>query len=141
VAAEPEPPGPSADPQSGVENPQTRLKILLVEDHPSTASTLARLLRKLGHDVSVATGVRRALDLSVLTPFDLLISDIGLPDGTGLDLVRQLRATRPGLPAIALSGYGTDDDVQRSLAAGFSQHLTKPINLEQLKTLTSRTSP
>jgi CheY-like chemotaxis protein len=115
--------------------PAGPMRILLVEDHASTASTLARLLRKLGHDVSVAGGVAAGLAVARAERFDLLISDIGLPDGTGLDLVRQLRATHPDLPAIALSGYGTEADVRRSLAAGFTQHLTKPINLEQLKGL------
>jgi CheY-like chemotaxis protein len=95
----------------------------------------------MGHRVTVAGGVGPALDLARgATPIDLLISDIGLPDGSGLDLMRRLRELRPGLPGVALSGYGTEADVQRSLAAGFAQHLTKPISIDQLKALTAARS-
>ena len=64
--------------------------------------------------------------------FDLLISDIGLPDRSGYDLMREVRSSRR-LPGIALSGFGTEQDVNESRAAGFSEHLTKPINFEQLE--------
>jgi DNA-binding response OmpR family regulator len=108
-----------------------------VEDHASTASTLARLLRKMGHRVSVAGGMGAALDLAGRLEFDLLISDIGLPDGSGLELMRRVREVRP-MPGVALSGYGTEADVRQSLEAGFIQHLTKPINIEQLKGLVGK---
>jgi CheY-like chemotaxis protein len=65
--------------------------------------------------------------------FDLMISDLGLPDGTGHDLMRQLIARKRGVKAIALSGYGMEDDVQRSRDAGFIEHLTKPVGIDRLQ--------
>jgi DNA-binding response OmpR family regulator len=69
--------------------------------------------------------------------FDLLISDLGLPDGSGIDLMRQLKASH-GMRGIVLSGYGMEEDVQRSLEAGFSEHLTKPVNFDHLKAAIAR---
>ncbi|MGE5608756.1 MAG: PAS domain S-box protein [Bacillota bacterium] len=106
--------------------------VLLVEDHADTARTLSRLLRSYGYDVRVARDVASALRAAAAERFDLLLSDIGLPDGSGLDLMRQLHRTQR-LKGIALSGYGMEEDVRRSLDAGFLAHLTKPINLEQLR--------
>ena len=76
--------------------------------------------------------VREALDLSERERFDLLVSDIGLPDGSGIDLMRRLRA-QYDLKGIALSGYGMEEDVQKSRDAGFVEHLTKPINMHSLQ--------
>ena len=73
-------------------------------------------------------------------PFDLLICDLGLPDGSGLALLTDLRLRRP-LKAIALTGYGTEDDIRNSAAAGFAAHLTKPITLEQLVVAITRLFP
>lgn len=117
--------------------------ILLVEDHADTAEAMADLLRALGYEVSVAATVAHGLELAVqaMAPapegagaaaIDLVLSDIGLPDGSGLDLMRELGA-RWGLRGIALSGYGTEDDVRRSREAGFLQHLTKPVTPRTLK--------
>jgi CheY-like chemotaxis protein len=64
--------------------------------------------------------------------FDLLISDVGLPDGTGLELMTRLRAAT-GIRGIAISGFGMNGDVEKSLLAGFSEHLVKPVNLEKLE--------
>jgi signal transduction histidine kinase/CheY-like chemotaxis protein len=115
--------------------PEPPLRILLVEDHMDTAAAMAELLDLLGHSVLVAhdvasglTAARAALDGPGL---DLLISDLGLPDGSGLDLMRELSGQ--GLRGIALSGYGTEKDVRDSREAGFSRHLTKPIDLERLR--------
>jgi len=116
------------------------LRILLVEDHPDTAEQLARLLKRAGHQVTCAGCVKeaqertlRSRDRSEDREFDLLISDLGLPDGSGYDLMRDL-ANRYPIPGIALSGFGMDDDIHNSLAAGFSRHLTKPVDWEELKT-------
>jgi signal transduction histidine kinase/ActR/RegA family two-component response regulator len=117
------------------------LRILLVEDHPDTAEAMADLLRATGHQVLVASGVMEGLALADATlqgrrrddRIDLVLSDIGLPDGSGLDLMSEL-SHRYGLRGIALTGYGMEDDVARSREAGFSRHLTKPVNLEQLET-------
>jgi signal transduction histidine kinase len=105
-------------------------RILYVEDHPDTGLLVASFLREAGHQVKLASSVAGALAYDG-DPIDLLVSDIGLPDGSGLDLMRRLRAKRP-LAGIALSGYGTDEDVQRSREAGFQQHLVKPIDVPRL---------
>jgi len=113
--------------------PARALAILLVEDNADTLRVMARLLRGRGHRVATATGVGEALDAeSAGGPFDLVISDIGLPDGSGLDLMRQVRQ-RSGAKGIALSGYGMDDDLRRSREAGFVAHLTKPIDIHRLE--------
>ena len=113
------------------------LRILIVEDHESTAQTLAQLLRSSGHEVEVAGMLGEALDLANTRAFDLIISDLGLPDGSGLDLMRQLRS-RPNLRGIALSGYGMEEDVRKSLDAGFQEHLTKPINIHAVESAVAR---
>jgi signal transduction histidine kinase len=105
--------------------------ILLVEDHADSASSLCRMLIARGHRVHVATTAREALDLAASHHIDCLVSDLGLPDASGLELMHKLSAIRP-IPAIALSGYGMESDVQRSLAAGFKLHLTKPVDFQQI---------
>ena len=95
---------------------------------------MQRLLQRLGYEVTTAHSVRSALDAATSgDPFDLLISDIGLPDGSGLELMRELLARRP-IKGIALSGFGMEDDIKKSMAAGFYEHLTKPINFKRLET-------
>ncbi len=107
------------------------LKILLVEDHPDTGRVMSRLLSNEMHDVILAKSVAEAVRIYEKDAFDLVISDIGLPDGSGLDLMRIIQAQRPVL-AIALSGFGMEDDIRRSREAGFQAHLTKPINFPKL---------
>jgi CheY-like chemotaxis protein len=107
-------------------------RVLLVEDHPDTAKALSRLLSDSGMKVTVASCVSEAKVACDCGEFDLLISDIGLPDGTGMDVMRHVRHKAP-IPAIALSGYGMDDDIRRSRDAGFSDHMVKPINISQLQ--------
>ncbi len=106
------------------------LRILLVEDDEATAEILGKLLRSIGHDVSVATDCAAAREEAAAEPFELLVCDIALPDGSGLDLLTELK-TRCGR-SIALTGYGTEGDIQKSLSAGFDCHLTKPVTLGQL---------
>jgi CheY-like chemotaxis protein len=111
--------------------PRSRgLRILLVEDNKDALKYIAWVLGAQGHDVTVAEQLSEALRAADDRPFDLLISDIELPDGTGLELMRHLRGS--GLPAIALSGYGSEDDVRASLEAGFVTHLTKPVDRNRL---------
>ncbi len=108
------------------------LRLLLVEDHGDTAEVMADLLRSLGHEVTVAGTVAEALKkANALESLDLVISDLGLPDGSGLDVMRELAAR--GIRGIALSGYGMEEDVQRSREAGFEIHLTKPVSLQALR--------
>jgi two-component system CheB/CheR fusion protein len=113
------------------------LKILLVEDHADSAKVMQRLLGASGHHVETAGSVEAALRALEHEPVDLLISDVGLPDGSGLDLMREV-SNRYGLKGIALSGFGTEEDVQRSLAAGFVAHLTKPVPMSSLHSAIAR---
>jgi PAS domain S-box-containing protein len=109
------------------------LRILLVEDHGDTAHVISRLLRAVGHHVATAGAVATALQEAEDRDFDLLISDLGLPDGSGLDLMRELRARGKTIPAIAMTGYGQEEDMRRTREAGFRAHLTKPIDVTQLQ--------
>jgi signal transduction histidine kinase len=113
------------------------LKILLVDDHHDTCAALEKLLARRGHLVAVTHDVRSAMEAAVRNKFDLLISDIALPDGTGMDLMMQLRAIA-NFPGIAISGFGNNGDIERSLQAGFSEHLTKPIKLDVLEAAIER---
>jgi len=115
------------------------LHILLVEDHADTAEAMAELLRATGRRVTVAGSVaegRAAAESAGISAngsrIDLVLSDIGLPDGSGHDLMAEL-SHRFGLRGIALTGYGMEEDVERSRQVGFARHLTKPVSLEQLE--------
>ena len=112
-------------------------RILLVEDHEDSAKIMVRLLGANGYNVSSAGTVADALNLARQQPFDLVISDLGLPDRSGLDLMRELKTDR-AIPAIALSGYALDDDVAKCIEAGFSEHITKPVNFQSLLNAISR---
>ncbi len=105
--------------------------VLLVEDHDDTASVLARALRRRGLSVRIAGSVQGGAMLFEREQFDLVISDIGLPDGSGVDLLERISQIRR-VPAIALSGYGMEHDVDRSREAGFIEHLTKPVGWNAL---------
>jgi PAS domain S-box-containing protein len=123
-------PRPAAE-DSG--EPESALHILLVEDHADTAEAMSALLSALGHRVVVAESVAAALAAAQeAVGLDLVISDLGLPDGNGHDLMRQL-AERHSLRGIALSGYGMEADVRKSYEAGFQKHLTKPIDMAALQ--------
>jgi PAS domain S-box-containing protein len=130
-ATEPQP-APPADDGGARQAPPKSLRILLVEDHADTARLMARLLRRLGHTVHVVDTVAAGIDVSEREEIDLVLSDLGLPDGTGIDLMRRLRERKP-VNAIALSGYGMAEDVRKSLAAGFRKHLTKPVSFSHLQ--------
>ena len=109
------------------------LRILLVDDHEESLSAMARLLKLSGYQVHTATTVADALDVASQQACDLLISDLGLPDRTGLDLMREMRARYP-LKGIALTGYTEERDVAESSAAGFAMHLKKPVDFNDLLT-------
>ncbi len=134
AAAAPIAPAPRTEP--GAAAGGRPLHILLVEDHPDTAEAMAELLRLDGHRVTVATSVaaaRAAADAALADGggLDLVISDLGLPDGTGHELMRGLAGR--GLAAIALSGFGAAEDRDASRDAGFRLHLTKPVDLKTLR--------
>jgi CheY-like chemotaxis protein len=111
---------------------QQRRTILVVDDHRDTLRSMKLLLTRLGYHVLAAENMTDALRIAAQEDFDILLSDIGLPDGSGLELIRRIRETRC-VPALALSGFGMDEDLQRSLDAGFSDHLTKPVSLDRLQ--------
>jgi PAS domain S-box-containing protein len=114
------------------DEPQSRqIKLLLVEDHVDTARTLTRLLCLSGFVVITANDVASAKDRIEREDFDILISDLGLPDGDGYEIMRVARL-RGNLRGIAMSGYGMEEDIQRSLDAGFTEHFVKPISVPQL---------
>jgi signal transduction histidine kinase len=119
------------------ETSQQGLRILLVDDHQDTCAALEKLLVRRGHLVAATQNIRSAMEAAVRNKFDLLISDIALPDGSGLDLMMQLRAISK-IPGIAISGFGNNGDIERSLQAGFSEHLIKPIKLENLEAAIER---
>ncbi len=108
-----------------------RLRILLVEDNKDTLKYFAIVLGARGHEVTTAERLSDALRAATGRDLDLVISDIELPDGTGLDLIRQLGGR--GVPGVAMSGYGSEEDVKASLEAGFSQHLIKPVDVSKLE--------
>ncbi|MGB7838806.1 MAG: ATP-binding protein, partial [Terrimicrobiaceae bacterium] len=120
------------------ELPLAALRILLVEDHHSTRKTLAQFLTQRGHAVSDAESIAQARALAKADKFDIAICDLGLPDGRGQDLMHELKGEF-SLPGIALSGYGMESDIQQSLEAGFSAHLTKPVELAALEEAIQRT--
>lgn len=127
---------PLAEPDQPLTGPaygtQSRtFDILLVDDHEDTRCSFKVLLERRGHRVTIAGSVAEACAAARQQRFQLLISDIGLPDATGHDLMRTLAAD-PELKAIAVSGYGMKEDIHRSQQAGFSVHLTKPLRIAEL---------
>jgi CheY-like chemotaxis protein len=142
---QPAKPGPaaSAEPAKATANSpenaagQSRLHLLVVEDHASTRDTLEKLLVRRGHRVSAVASTDAALAAAAQQRFDLVVSDIGLPDGDGYQLMSTLRELY-GLCGVALSGYGMQRDLDRSREAGFVAHLTKPIRLESLDSVIER---
>ncbi|HTB85649.1 MAG TPA: ATP-binding protein [Candidatus Sulfotelmatobacter sp.] len=130
---------PPATPQkaAGVVGAKART-ILLVEDHEATRVALSNLLVRRGYNVIIAGTAREAREASVNAKIDLVISDIGLPDESGHDLMKHLGTTL-GLKGIALTGYGMEEDIARCLASGFATHLIKPVNIHSLETAVALT--
>ncbi len=108
------------------------LRLLVVEDHPDSAELLAELLEHHGHSVRIATTASDAIALANEQAFDVVLSDVGLPDASGYELMEQLR-DRFSLKGIAVTGSGRAADVERGRAAGFSAHLTKPFSMRSLE--------
>ena len=122
------------------------MRVLVVEDHHDTAEQFARLLRHAGHEVVCAGSIKEAQTYALVTPdqnracgFDILISDLDLPDGSGRELMRNL-AQRYPIHGIAISGHGMKEDVDGSMQAGFSYHITKPVNWAELKAVIDKIS-
>ena len=106
-------------------------RILLVEDHATTAALMARLLRKRGHHVELAHNKKDAIAVGLRDEFDVIISDLGLPDGTGFEVMEAL-SSKSRAVGIALTGYGMEADVAQTMKAGFRFHLTKPVDAQKL---------
>ncbi|HMH03625.1 MAG TPA: ATP-binding protein, partial [Candidatus Udaeobacter sp.] len=123
----------SADSASSKHVPK-QLRILLVEDHRDTRHAMSRLLTHFGHQTSVADSTRRALEMMASQRFDLVLCDIGLPDGSGYDVISRAKAKGP-IKAVAITGFGTDEDIRRSKEAGFDFHLIKPVDFHELRTV------
>jgi len=115
--------------------PQGRsLRILVVEDHADTLRVLGSLLNHFGYDISMASGARSALEIVELKELDVVLSDIGLPDGSGYDVIAQAKRKQP-VKGIALTGFCRDEDIRRSKEAGFDFHLSKPVDFHELRTI------
>jgi CheY-like chemotaxis protein len=112
--------------------PLHRLRILIVENHEDTLTYLTRYLRQLGHEVCAVNDMASALKAASSSSFDVLISDIGLPDGDGWQLISQMKAKPFG---IAMSGFGASSDREKSHAAGYKHHLIKPFLPDDLDAL------
>lgn len=124
--------GLSAAGSDAPNRPVDRLRILVVEDHAATRDALRELLTSRGHEIIAAASFNEALYLARQQKLDLVIADLGLPDGSGLDLMIVLRREF-GLIGVALTGYGNSEDVARGAAAGFIAHLTKPVSAHALE--------
>ncbi|WP_347554279.1 response regulator [Robbsia sp. KACC 23696] len=111
------------------------LSVLLVEDNAHTAAAMAQLIEVFGHRVDVAESVGAARQCIDSARYDLLISDIGLPDGTGLDVVRHWNVVQQDAPSIAITGYGMEEDMRRCREAGFGNHVTKPVDFDRLESM------
>ena len=107
-------------------------RLLVVDDHHDTCTGMKMMLERRGYRVTLAHTADQAVERAGEEEFDLIISDIGLPDRSGYELMEELRTTKR-MRGIALSGFGMENDVNRARAAGFSEHLTKPINFERLE--------
>jgi CheY-like chemotaxis protein/two-component sensor histidine kinase len=108
-------------------------RVLVVEDSPDSADSLAEIVRMLGYEADVAYDGRTALAKLASAPADIVLSDIGLPGMDGYEVARAIRAScGPAVRLVALSGYAQADDVKRALDAGFDAHLAKPASVEQL---------
>jgi CheY-like chemotaxis protein len=116
---------------------QSKRCILVVDDHDDTLRSMKMLLTRLGYEVLTAENMTDALRIAEERPFDILLSDIALPDGNGLELLKKIRARR-NVRALALSGFGMDEDIDRSREAGFADHLTKPVSIDRLQAAISQ---
>lgn len=116
------------------------MNILLVEDHEDSRAVLSNLLTHCGHEVVTAGNVREALILLGDLRFDVLVSDIGLPDGSGLELVAAAKNRQPWKKTVALTAHERAEEKELGLLAGFDEYLTKPFDFHQLRSLLAETA-
>ena len=112
---------------------ESRPQLLFVDDESSIRVLMPAVLARHGFQVTAAGTVSEALNLIATHHFDVLVSDLGLPDGDGCMLLRELRKRQPKLAGIVVSGHGLDSDIERTRSAGFAEHLTKPVSVDALK--------
>ncbi len=129
--ADAKPDMPTGMDRNGPQPPARKGHLLVVDDHHDTCLGMKMLLERRGYRITLAHTADQAIEKAQAEKFDLLISDIGLPDRSGYELMKELRA-KNSLRGIALSGFGMENDINQALAAGFSEHLTKPINFDRL---------
>ena len=122
---------PKSSPPTQRANSRISVRLLVVEDHANSAEGLKKLLTRAGHEVFMANDMRSALRLAATVEFDVLLSDIALPDGNGWELMKILSATRR-IEGIAFSGYSSEMNMRRSREVGFLEHLTKPLSADVL---------
>jgi signal transduction histidine kinase/ActR/RegA family two-component response regulator/HAMP domain-containing protein len=117
-----------------------RLRVLVVEDHPDVAATMADALELLGYSVRVARDAEEGMRACLESPPDVALLDIGLPGRSGYDLAREIRARLPHevIGLVAVTGYGQEEDRRRAAEAGIDRHLVKPVELDELKSVIER---
>jgi PAS domain S-box-containing protein len=126
-----------AAPPAQAQSDSTSLRVLLIEDHEDTARVLEKVLQQMGHDVEICSTAATACQMLRERKFDVILSDIGLPGQSGIDFIKAAREICQ-TPAVALTGYGMAEDIDRCLQAGFAEHLTKPIDIDRLRKTLSR---
>jgi len=114
--------------------PAKGLRILVVEDHGETLQTMSRLLTHLGHEISMADSTQSAMAIVDAQEFDVVLSDIGLPDGSGYDVITHAKS-KQSVTGVALTGFDKAEDIARSKEVGFDFHLTKPVDFHELRTV------
>lgn len=115
-----------------------KVRILIVEDHADTLEVFTRLLKAAGYEVLPASTAAMAVELAAQRVPDILLADAQLPDGTGWKLFELLKETHPYIVGIAVTAHGFPQHVQQSKAAGFCEHLTKPVSAVELKNAIDR---
>jgi CheY-like chemotaxis protein len=127
------------DKEGVLRKPAGGLRILIVEDHGDTRRTLSRLLSYFGHEISVADSRQSAMQMIAAKKFDVLLSDIALPDGSGYEVVAEAKQQQ-GVKTVALTGFDRDEDIRRGKEAGFDFYLTKPVDFAELRTVLGQIS-
>jgi CheY-like chemotaxis protein len=111
------------------------MRILIVEDHDDTRDALERFLSRCGYGVAVAADLRTALNLLQAQPFDAIVTDIALPDGTGYALISEVRRRGISIMAVALTAYSYPRGADEPRVTGFDYYLRKPLDTVKLRAL------
>jgi CheY-like chemotaxis protein len=115
-----------------VSESEDTLRILLLEDHSDTVAVISQILRQLGHKVDESCTLAEALQRIEKSVYDVVLFDLNLPDGTGFEFIEILRQSRQ-TPAIAITGFGMPEDIEKCSAAGFVAYINKPVTVQQLR--------